>query len=122
LIEVYTNVPANNFYITTEGSGLTITAINETPSTIPIDIELKQNYPNPFNPGTNIQYTLNDVQFVNLKVYDSLGKEVSTLVNEDKPAGIYEIEFNGSKLSSGVYYYRMQAGNFSDTKKFIIMK
>jgi len=132
LIDIHTNVPANNFYIATEGSGLTITSLNETPSLIPLESVLKQNYPNPFNPRTSIQYTLNNLQFVSLKVYDVLGKEVSTLVNEEKPAGEYVVEFsaiggsasggNAYTLSSGVYFYRMQAGSFSNTKKFILMK
>jgi hypothetical protein len=122
LVDVYTDVPANNFYIITEESGITVTSLNDSPPVIPLEPSLKQNYPNPFNPSTNIQYTLNNLEFVSLKVYDSLGKEISTLVNQDKPAGNYEIEFNGGNLTSGVYFYRMQAGSFSATKKFILMK
>jgi hypothetical protein len=121
-VDIHTDVSANNFYIATEGSGLTITSLNETPPVIPIEPSLKQNYPNPFNPRTSIQYTLNNLLFVSFKVYDVLGNEISILVNEEKPAGNYEIDFNGSDLSSGVYFYRMQAGSFSDTKKFTLMK
>ena len=83
---------------------------------------LYQNYPNPFNPVTNINYILHNTEFVVLKVYDVLGNEIKTLVNEEQPSGSYSLQFNASGLSSGVYFYRMQAGNFSDTRKFILMK
>jgi hypothetical protein len=88
----------------------------------PYTYSLSQNYPNPFNPSTTISWQLKNDGFVTLKVYDQLGKEVATLVNEEKPAGSYEIEFNASSLASGVYYYRISSGNFVDTKKMILMK
>lgn len=83
---------------------------------------LSQNYPNPFNPSTKIAWQLKNDGLVTLKVYDQLGKEVATLVNEEKPAGSYEIEFNASSLASGVYYYKLTAGNFVETRKMILMK
>jgi hypothetical protein len=87
---------------------------------------LKQNYPNPFNPSTSIQYAINGQQFVTLKVYDALGTEVATLVNEEKEAGVYEVDFNpvssNQHLVSSIYFYRLQAGNYSETKKMILMK
>jgi hypothetical protein len=83
---------------------------------------LSQNYPNPFNPVTSIQYAISSRQFVTLKVYDLLGREVATLVNEEKPAGEYEVEFDGSKLSSGVYLYRLTAGEFNETRKLVLLK
>jgi hypothetical protein len=87
---------------------------------------LKQNYPNPFNPSTSIQYALNSVQFVTLKVYDALGNEVATLVNEEKAAGVYQVEFNPASSiknpASSMYFYRLQAGNYSETKKMVLMK
>jgi len=86
------------------------------------DFELKQNYPNPFNPSTSLQYAIGSRQFVTLKVYDLLGREVATLVNEEKPAGEYEVEFNGSTLPSGIYFYQLKAGTFSETKKMILLK
>jgi len=89
------------------------------------DFQLYQNYPNPFNPTTNIQYAINSRQFVQLKVYDILGNEVATLVNEEKAPGFYEVEFNVGQtisLSSGVYFYRLQAGDFVQTKKMILMR
>ncbi len=88
----------------------------------PFTYNLSQNYPNPFNPSTTIAWQLKNDGLVTIKVYDQLGKEVATLVNEEKAAGSYEIEFNASSLASGVYYYRINAGNFVDTKKMILMK
>lgn len=84
--------------------------------------DLNQNYPNPFNPSTVISYQLPNVGKVTLKVYDVLGNEVVTLIDEYRNAGIYEVEFNGSNLASGVYFYRIQAGTFFDTKKMILLK
>jgi hypothetical protein len=83
---------------------------------------LSQNYPNPFNPTTSLQYTIGSRQFVTLKVYDLLGKEVATLVNEEKPAGEYEVEFNGSNLSSGMYFYQLKTDSHSETKKMVLLK
>jgi len=71
-----------------------------------------QNYPNPFNPGTKIKFTIPQTGFTSLKVYDVLGNKVTTLVNEEKPAGEYEVEFSGNELTSGVYFYQLKAGNF----------
>ncbi len=84
--------------------------------------QLMQNYPNPFNPSTNIQYTINKRGTVSLKVYDVLGREVATLVNEEKPAGVYELTYNAGQLSSGIYFYKLQSGSFVETKKMILMK
>jgi hypothetical protein len=86
------------------------------------DYFLSQNYPNPFNPATTIVYSLPARNKVSIIVYDLLGKEVAELVNEEKPAGSYEIQFNGSRLSSGVYFYRMRAGRFISIRKLLLMK
>jgi len=83
---------------------------------------LEQNYPNPFNPSTNIQYALGRQQFVVMKVYDVLGNEIATLVNEEKSAGTYEIKFDASVLTSGVYFYKLEAGSFIETKKMIFLR
>lgn len=88
----------------------------------PVKFALEQNYPNPFNPSTTIQYSIGSKQFVRLKVYDVLGNEIITLVNEEKPAGTYSSEFNALNFSSGIYYYKITAGNFSQTKKMICIK
>lgn len=88
----------------------------------PEDFELYQNYPNPFNPQTNIQYAIGSMQFVSLKVYDAIGNEVATLVNEIKSSGKHTITFNGSDLSSGIYYYKLKSGDFTETKKMLLVK
>ena len=89
---------------------------------IPTGFELSQNYPNPFNPSTKISWQSPVGSWQTIKVYDVLGKEVATLVDEYKPAGIYEVEFNASLLSSGVYFYKLHAGNFIQTKKLLLLK
>ena len=89
---------------------------------IPDDFELSQNYPNPFNPSTTIEYTIPENTAVELKVFDILGKEIWTLVNEVKAPGKYEVLFEANNLSTGIYYYRMQAGDFVDTRKLILLK
>ena len=108
-------------------------------TSIPTNFELSQNYPNPFNPSTKIRYSIPSVTLsgvegsrVQLKVYDVLGNEVATLVNEEKPAGSYEVDFsaiggsasggNASQLSSGIYLYKLTAGNFIQTRKMILVK
>jgi hypothetical protein len=83
---------------------------------------LSQNYPNPFNPTTNFEFRVAEYGFVSIKVYDVLGREVKILVNEERPAGSYKVIFDAGDLSSGVYFYKMQAGSFTDTKKFILLR
>ncbi|MCH7827526.1 MAG: T9SS type A sorting domain-containing protein [Bacteroidetes bacterium] len=95
---------------------------NKNRLTIPDNFSLSQNYPNPFNPSTRIRYTLSEVSFVTLKIYNILGKEVATLVNELKPSGTFEVTFNAHRLASGVYFYSLHAGNFVKTKKLILLK
>ncbi|MBN1638862.1 MAG: phosphodiester glycosidase family protein, partial [Ignavibacteriales bacterium] len=89
---------------------------------IPEKFELNQNYPNPFNPSTIISYSLPEKSIVKIRVFDTLGREVLSLVNEEKPAGVHQVEFKGSNLASGVYLYRIEAGNFFETKKMILLK
>ena len=99
-----------------------ITAIREKGSLLPTRFSLSQNYPNPFNPTTDISYELSSESFVTLKVYNVLGQEVATLVNELKQAGSYTIRFDAGGLASGVYFYRLTAGNFSETKRLMLVK
>lgn len=87
-----------------------------------LTFSLSQNYPNPFNPLTSIHYAIGKRQFVTLKVYDILGNEIATLVNDEKSAGNYEVNFNASNIPSGVYFYRLQAGSFIQTNKMILLK
>jgi len=139
-------VPGNLQYrlkqIDTEGKYKYSSTLKITASP-PSEYKLVQNFPNPFNPATNIRYSIPDaethrvrldnsgdarsaagqsLQLITLKVYDVLGREVAVLVNEQKSAGSYEVEFNGGKLSSGVYFYQLRAGSFVSTKKFVLLK
>lgn len=91
-------------------------------SLIPKEYTLEQNFPNPFNPNTQISYQLPKASFVTLKIFDMLGKEIATLVNEQQSAGRYEVKFEASSLASGVYIYKLQAGDFVSSKKMILMK
>ncbi len=97
-------------------------SIVEVEVKIPNKFGLNQNYPNPFNPTTTINYEIAKETNVSLKVYDAIGNQVATLVNEIKPAGTYEVVFDASNLSNGVYFYEIKAGNFTATKKLILMK
>ena len=89
---------------------------------LPQEFSLSQNFPNPFNPTTRIQYLLPTTSIVSLKVYDLLGREIQTLINNETSPGKYEITFDGSKLASGVYFYRLQAGSFVAARKMIYLK
>jgi len=102
-----------------------ISMLSETEKTsndLPDNFGLLQNYPNPFNPSTMIRYSIPQWSNVTLKVYDILGKEITTLVNEEKSAGFYEINFNASQLASGIYYYQLKADNFIETRKLMLIK
>ena len=84
--------------------------------------QLNQNFPNPYNPTTTVKYHIPELNFVTLKVYDVLGNEIASLVNEEKQIGTYEVEFDGAGLSSGIYFYKLQAGAFVETKKMLLLK
>ncbi len=100
----------------------TTVANTEETKNLPTDFVLRQNYPNPFNPSTTISFSIPSSAFTSLKVYDILGNEVTTLLSEVKPAGEYTITFDAFTLTSGVYLYRLSAGNFSEMKKMILIK
>ncbi|HUX61859.1 MAG TPA: T9SS type A sorting domain-containing protein [Ignavibacteriaceae bacterium] len=99
-----------------------ITAVKSDKGSLLSSYKLNQNYPNPFNPTTTITFQIPKSSFVTLKVYDVLGREVSTLMNEQKSPGTYSVNFNASNLSSGVYFYRMKVGSFVETKKLVLLK
>ncbi|MBK8552910.1 MAG: T9SS type A sorting domain-containing protein [Ignavibacteria bacterium] len=99
-----------------------VIAVNNISTEIPSQFILNQNYPNPFNPSTVIRYSLTANGFINLKVFDYLGREITTLVNEKQNAGTYEVDFNASGLSSGIYFYTMSADGFTETKRMILLK
>jgi photosystem II stability/assembly factor-like uncharacterized protein len=107
----------------TYGNGLfrTVTSTNGVPA-VPLVSSLFQNFPNPFNPVTTIRYDITQKSFVNIAVYDVLGRKVVTLVNGEKQPGSYQVDFNARGLSSGVYFYRLVAGNFVQTKKLMLVK
>ncbi len=136
-VSVYTDakgVPGNDYFYRVRGYNsfvtsaysnevnLTITGIKANGTGIPDKFDVSQNYPNPFNPTTIITYQVPVSSVVTLKVYDMLGKEIRTLVNERKSAGFYSAVFVASNLPSGVYFYRMQAGKYSETKKLTVLK
>ncbi len=100
----------------------TPTEIDEDVIAQPVSANLFQNYPNPFNPSTKIDFRIVDLEFVNLKVYDILGKEVATLVDEEKVAGEYKIQFNAANLPSGFYFYQLKAGEYVETRKMVLLK
>jgi len=117
------NARANSYFLLDD---VTLTGTNTSvndKNTIPAKFSLDQNYPNPFNPSTKIQYNLPENSFVSLKVYNTIGQEVAALVNDVVPAGSHEINFDASKLNSGVYFYTLKSGNnFVQTRKMILMK
>ena len=118
---MYARIGGNEYgtYVSVSGPG----------SSPPATFALDQNYPNPFNPETKIRYTVGGisrqspvVSSVRLSVYDVLGREVAVLVDEKKEPGRYEVKLDGSKLSSGMYFYRLQAGTYVETKKLVLAK
>ncbi|MBI5474121.1 MAG: T9SS type A sorting domain-containing protein [Ignavibacteriae bacterium] len=109
-----------NYWLTT-GRDTIIVEVKEGPLLVD-QFELGQNYPNPFNPSTNIRFTIKSSQFTILKVFDVLGREVASLVNEELNPGSYERVFDGSRFASGVYFYRLHSGSFTQTKKFVLAK
>ncbi len=102
-------------------AGRLVTAVHDQGS-LPAEFQLQQNYPNPFNPSTVISYQLPTNELVVLKVFDVLGREVETLVNQRQTAGNHSVRFNAANLPSGVYFYRLQAGTYRDTKKLLLLK
>ncbi len=134
--QLYTNVDIDKHILTLPAGvggqfevtySTIITNVVSDPIAIVNEFELKQNFPNPFNPTTKIRYkipssiTVQEI-YVKLIVFDVLGNEIAKLVNEEKPAGNYQVDFNASRLASGVYFYRLQAGSFFETKKMILLR
>ena len=119
LVQGFANIPVNQIITAIEGQPLGVIVKS---STAPEEFRLEQNYPNPFNPTTRIDFSIPVTGMVTLKVYDMLGKEISTLVDEFKNAGIYTVAFVGTELSSGTYFYRMQSGDFIKVKRMMLVK
>jgi hypothetical protein len=108
--------------ITTISGGFPVSVQDRQLSSTPLKCALSQNYPNPFNPTTKIQLTIANRQLTIVKVYDVLGRDVATLVNEVRQPGTYTVEFDASNLASGMYSYRLQAGDFVSTKRMLVLK
>jgi hypothetical protein len=124
LTQVFTNVTPNKFYKLIEGQGLSevVIGISQVGTQLPNVFKLEQNYPNPFNPVTKIRFSIPKYSNVKLFVYDVTGRLVTELVNSELTAGEYETDFNALNITSGVYFYTLQAGSFTDTKKLIVVK
>ncbi len=120
LVERTFNLQANARYTAIEGSG--VIGIQTISTQIPGKFALSQNYPNPFNPGTKIRFSLPSAELVQIRVFDIAGKELSLLLDRRLSAGTYETDFNAGGLSSGVYFYKMSAGSYSETKKMLLVK
>lgn len=139
IVDIYKKPGSNLLYAATRNDIFEITptstnsikdilvSVDEEKNIIPSNFALYQNYPNPFNPSTTISYSIpiletGYIPSVQLKIYDVLGREITTLVNEEKPAGTYEVKFNAINLPSGIYFYRLQVGKFFETKKMILLR
>jgi TQXA domain-containing protein len=117
------NASMSNYDFSIRNSGIIANSVGITGNEgIVKDYSLSQNYPNPFNPATTISFSIPTQDFVSLKVFNVLGKEVAVLVNDVKPSGIYEVSFDASSLSSGVYFYKLESSSFSEVKRMILMK
>jgi len=117
---IYSGVSTN--ILNTGVSLVTISGVTPVSAEIPKEYKLSQNYPNPFNPVTKISFEIPKTGFVSLRVFDLLGREIKTLVNEVKNAGIYNIDFDGSSFSSGTYLYRLESNGYFETKKMVLIK
>ncbi len=118
------NYKNNNLYVSGYNCNVTYTQFTDVKDELnnSLVFALNQNYPNPFNPSTNINFTLPKTEFVTLKIYDILGKEITTLINEELNAGNHTKIWDAKNLSSGVYFYKLQAGKFTETKKMVLVR
>jgi hypothetical protein len=120
-------ITVNDLFLASASTTLRVTVVTPTTnvddlSTLPTEYGLSQNYPNPFNPTTNIRFEIVDLEFVSLKIFDVLGREVATLMNEEKPKGNYNVTWDASHMPSGVYFYHLTTDNFSQVKKMLLIK
>ncbi|HMS63968.1 MAG TPA: T9SS type A sorting domain-containing protein [Ignavibacteria bacterium] len=128
--DIYVNKMTDTLAIPNAGNSTVVfsylnipSAVNHNSTEISGSFKLGQNYPNPFNPVTNLEFGISNLGFVSLIVYDVLGNEVRTLINENKPVGNYEIEFNGSNLPSGIYYYTLSVNGVAiETRRMTLLK
>ena len=140
--QMLVNYAGSGIYDFSIGDTTSVTSVEQSNSSIPVEFELSQNYPNPFNPTTKIKYTINPpdllkgeaevetsflsasdgMKFLKLRIYDVLGNTIATIVNQEQAAGNYEVEFNAGKFPSGVYFYRLQTGGYTKTMKMLLLK
>ena len=113
---------ANTPYQALQWFGIQVGVELEEKEVVPTEFLLSQNYPNPFNPSTVISYQIPQQGFVTLKIFDILGREVATLVSEEKPAGSYDVDFAANGLASGVYIYRMKVNEFIQSRKMLLLR
>jgi hypothetical protein len=116
------DVTINNIFSIDSNITVGSVGISQNSVEIPTEYSMSQNYPNPFNPVTNINFSIPKAGFVNIVIYDVLGKEVQNLVNENLSAGNYKVDFNAANLPSGVYFYRINSKEFSVIKRMTLLK
>ena len=116
MLNTEVTIPANHFI------DIATVSINQISQIIPAKYELNQNYPNPFNPSTNINFSIPKSGFVSLKIFDISGKEIGNLINENLTPGVYEYKFNAANLSSGVYFYILRSGQFTQIRRMMLLK
>jgi hypothetical protein len=129
-IESYSDIEANTYYIANEGNGILepfVTSLQSESNYIPNKTKLNGNFPNPFNPNTNITYTLGTRAFVKLKIYNSLGEHINTIISDNQQAGNYIVQWNGkdakgNSLASGIYFCQLTAGGFRKSRKMLLLK
>jgi hypothetical protein len=118
IAEIHENNNKGNSILEIQG----LTAVEEYESTMPTNYSLEQNYPNPFNPSTRIRFTVSTSGMISIDVFNMQGQKVETLVNEKYSPGVYEVEFRADDLASGLYFYRLSAGNFTNVQKMMLLK
>ena len=118
----YFNGHGEGFFGIYSGDSTLVTSLKPFPATEPIRNSLSQNYPNPFNPSTSIRYALSGRALVSLTVFNTLGQQVATLVNETEEAGYHSVRFDGRGLASGVYFYRLSSGEYVATKRLLLIR
>jgi hypothetical protein len=116
------NITVGSYFLLDNLSLSTVTGLERKIGETPSQYTLEQNFPNPFNPQTTISYSIPDAGYVKLVVFDNLGREVKTLVDQNLSAGSYSVDFNATDLSSGTYYYRIEAGAFNQTRRMLVIK
>jgi hypothetical protein len=119
LVQRFANIAPNQIIDAVEGQTI---GVQNSGEIVPSKYSLSQNYPNPFNPITNVKFSIVNSGTVKIIVYDIMGKEVQSLVNEKLSVGTYEIAFDGSNLNSGIYFYTLTAGDYTETKKMVLVK